>query len=64
LTAHAGSAISGGLITGVVAPHVAWGIEKKNQKLAYRRELIDKWKGMLAEAAQQDIEEARKRKSC
>jgi hypothetical protein len=51
----AGSAMLGGLITGVVAPHVAWGIEKKNQKLAYRRELIDKWRAMLAEAAQQDI---------
>jgi len=43
----AASAIAGGLITGVIAPHIAWGIEKKKQKLAARIELIAKWRKMV-----------------
>jgi len=43
----AASAITGGLITGIIAPHIAWGIEKKKQKLAYKRELITRWRDML-----------------
>jgi hypothetical protein len=47
------SAVVGGLIPGIVAPHVAWGIEKRKQKLVYRRELISKWRAMLQEIAQE-----------
>lgn len=45
----AASAIIGGLITGVIAPHIAWGIEEKKQKRAHRLELITKWRSMIAE---------------
>ncbi|GEM_PF-1091195 len=45
--------ILGGLITGVlgslIAPWVHWGIEKKKQKLNYRKELIAKWRQMVRE---------------
>ena len=47
----AASAILGGFITGIIAPHINWGIEKRKQKLAHRRELIAKWREMIAEAA-------------
>lgn len=40
-----------GIITGSIgslfAPWANWGIEKRKQKLAYRRELIAKWRAMV-----------------
>ena len=52
------SAIAGGatgIVTGsissLLAPWAIWGIEKRRQKLAYRRELIAKWRRMLSQAA-------------
>jgi hypothetical protein len=43
----AASAIAGGFITGIIAPHIAWGIEQKKQRMAYRRELIANWRSTL-----------------
>jgi hypothetical protein len=42
-----------GLVTGVIgsliAPWANWLIEKRKQKLAYRRELVAKWRKMVEE---------------
>jgi hypothetical protein len=42
-----------GIITGSIgslfAPWATWGIEKRKQKLARQRELVDKWRVMLSE---------------
>jgi hypothetical protein len=43
----AASAIGGGVITAIVAPHIAWGIEKKKQRLELRRKLVADWRGMI-----------------
>jgi hypothetical protein len=45
------SAIIGGIITGIIAPHVAWGIEKRRDKIANRRRLVANARTMIAEAA-------------
>jgi hypothetical protein len=37
----------GGLLSAIVAPHVNWGIEKRKQKLEYRRQLIKSWRNMI-----------------
>jgi hypothetical protein len=39
------SLVAGGLL----GPSVNWGIEKKKQKLTYRKELVGKWRDMLAD---------------
>jgi hypothetical protein len=41
------SAIVGGLITGVIAPYIAWGIEKRRTKLNDRRERIREWRKQI-----------------
>ena len=38
------SAIVGGLITGVISPYVAWGVEKRREKLKARRDQIAYWR--------------------
>lgn len=43
--------VIGGLLSSLVAPWINWGIEKRKQKLVYRRELIAKWRASLAELA-------------
>jgi hypothetical protein len=43
----AASAIVGGVITGVIAPHVAWGIEKRRIRLNDRRDRIKEWREMV-----------------
>lgn len=43
----AGSALFGGIITGVIAPHVAWGIEKRRARFAKRRALVDDWRAYI-----------------
>lgn len=43
----AASAIAGGVITAIVAPHIAWGIEKKKQKFELRRKLVADWRRMV-----------------
>ena len=43
----AASAIAGGVITAIVAPHIAWGIEKKKQKFELRRKLVADWRRMI-----------------
>src|SRR5437667_1750876 len=40
--------ITGG-IASIISPWANWGIEKRKEKLAYRRELIRKWRVMIAE---------------
>lgn len=46
-----------GLVVGaIVGPYINWGIEKRKQKLAYRRELVAKWRAMLAEAATDELQ--------
>jgi hypothetical protein len=47
------SAIIGGLVTGVIAPHVAWGIEKRRDRTANRRILLSSARKMIAEVAKQ-----------
>jgi hypothetical protein len=46
-----------GIITGSIgslfAPWANWGIEKQKQKLAHRRELVAKWREMVAETSKQ-----------
>jgi hypothetical protein len=37
----------GGGIVAIIAPWIKWGIEKRKQKLAYRRELITNWRAMI-----------------
>lgn len=44
------------VVGAIVGPYINWGIEKRKQKLAYRRELVRKWRAMLAEAAKEDLE--------
>jgi hypothetical protein len=39
-----------GAVGGTVASLVNWGIEKRKQKLAYRRELVASWRKMIADA--------------
>ncbi len=36
-----------GSIASIIAPWVNWRIEQRKQKLAYRRELISKWRAMI-----------------
>jgi hypothetical protein len=48
-----GIAIVSLIIGAIVGPYINWGIEKKKQKLAYRRELVSKWRAMLQEVAQE-----------
>ena len=45
--------VTGG-ISSLIAPWANWGIEKRKQKLAHRRELIAKWREMIKEAVQQE----------
>lgn len=47
------SAVIGGLVTGVIAPHIAWGIEKRRDKIANRRTLLSNARKMIAEVAKQ-----------
>jgi hypothetical protein len=42
-------AVIGAMIGATVSPFVQWQIEKKRQRLAYRRELILRWRKMLEE---------------
>ena len=37
----------GGVVGSLIAPWVNWGIEKRRQKLAYRRELVASWRKMI-----------------
>jgi hypothetical protein len=41
------AAMGGGLITGVVAPHITWGIEKRRAKLKYRSDIVQKCRQMI-----------------
>jgi hypothetical protein len=45
--------IFGGGIGSLFAPWANWGIEKRKQKLAHRRELVAKWREMVAETSKQ-----------
>jgi hypothetical protein len=40
-------AILGAMIGATVSPFVQWQIEKKRQRLAYKRELISRWRKMF-----------------
>jgi hypothetical protein len=40
-------AIAGAMIGATVAPIVQWQIEKRRQRMTYRRELISRWRTML-----------------
>ena len=40
-------AIAGAMIGATVAPFVQWQIEKRRQRMAYRRELVSRWRTML-----------------
>lgn len=44
-----------GTIASIFAPWAHWGIEKRKQKLNYRRELVAKWRAMLEEGAKQEL---------
>ncbi len=44
-------AVIGALIGAILAPFVNWQIEKKKQRLAYRKELISKWRKLFEEYA-------------
>lgn len=44
-------AVIGALIGAILAPFVNWHIEKKKQRLAYRKELISRWKTLFEEYA-------------
>ncbi|ERR1051326_5079028 len=44
------------VVGAIIGPYINWGIEKKKQKLAYRKELITKWRKMLQEAASHGID--------
>lgn len=37
-----------GVVGGITVAWVNWGIEKRKQKLTYRRELVAKWRKMIA----------------
>ena len=43
--------LTSALIGGVIVAWANWGIEKRKQKLLYRKELIASWRNMLADAA-------------
>ena len=43
----AASAVGGGVITAIVAPHIAWGIEKKKQRFKLRKKLVADWRRMI-----------------
>jgi hypothetical protein len=45
----AGAGLITGGIASLIAPWVTWGIEKRKEKLAYRRGLIAKWQVMLSD---------------
>jgi hypothetical protein len=53
-----------GLISGVIgsmfAPWANWGIEKRRKKLEHRKELVAKWREMVAEVAAQAGQDAEK----
>jgi hypothetical protein len=42
-----GSAILGGLITGVLAPHITWGIEKRRMRFKGKIESVHSWREMI-----------------
>ena len=54
-------AIIGLVVGAIIGPYVNWGIEKKKQKLAYRRDLVAKWRAMLQEVAHEKGDNARTR---
>lgn len=37
----------GGIIGSLVAPWVNWGIEKRREKMKYRRDLVQKWRDAI-----------------
>ena len=41
------------LVGAIVGPYINWGIEKRKQKLAYKRELITSWRAMLADTREE-----------
>jgi hypothetical protein len=41
------------IVGAILGPYINWGIEKKRQKLSYRRDLVAKWRAMLQEVAQE-----------
>lgn len=43
----AASAVGGGVISAIVAPHIAWGIEKKKQRFELRKKLVADWRRMI-----------------
>ncbi|MEK6278767.1 MAG: hypothetical protein AABN95_00275 [Acidobacteriota bacterium] len=45
----AASAVLGGLVTAVIAPHVAWGIEKRRNVQDARKELIHNIRRMIVD---------------
>jgi hypothetical protein len=46
-------AVLGAMIGATVSPLVQWQIEKKKQKLTYKRDLITRWRKMLEEIARE-----------
>ena len=54
-------AIIGLVVGAIIGPYVNWGIEKKKQKLVYRRDLVAKWRAMLQEVAHEKGDNARTR---
>ena len=44
-------AIIGALIGAILAPFVNWHLEKKKQRLAYRKELVSQWRALFEEYA-------------
>jgi hypothetical protein len=48
-------AVIGSLIGATLAPFVNWQIEKKKQRLAYRKDLISRWRALFEEYATAEI---------
>lgn len=44
---------SGGVVGSLIAPWVNWGIEKRREKLKYRRDLVQRWR----EAIEKDFDQ-------
>ena len=41
------AALISAIVTGILAPHINWWIEKKKERLKHQRELIDQWRELV-----------------
>ena len=49
----AASGLVSGTVASLIAPWINWGVEKRKQKLEYRRQLVVSWRKMIEDVSKQ-----------